>query len=280
MKKNLTKKVVSIGLMCLFIAMSFAIAEDSIGPYNPIADVNRDGRIDILDLVEVGQAYGAEYIPITQPNKTTVTVLSFENNNFSFAENALVAVFPQGSGMEGQWKYTNSSGTVAFDLSTNSSYIAIAWDSTRSSYNYANFTTNSKGEASMIIWLNYFPEASPIRSIPRGWILMTILDNNTGEPYTYDTLWVLAKNFTVSVSADPPFSWSCWGTYCVGLVDTGLYAVDSSNYGIGYDIPFTRPNVNVAVTFEREPGGEAGNCTFRTDEYGGAYVVATIYRYW
>ena len=261
------KKIVVLGLVCLFLAVSFVVAEDDIGPYNPSADVNRDGKVDILDLVEVGQAYGSNYTLMHQTNKTTVTVLSYENNNFSYVDNALVAVFPNvsGSSEEGLLKYTNSSGTVEFQLNPSSDYVAIAWDDASTAHNYASFTTNSSGEASVIIWLNYYRESSPIRTIPIGWVVITIVNYTTGEllPFPYPIgFWEFTAFFG-------EYSWDPMSGFGVPGTSTGILA-----FNPGY--PWGRkPLTNYGIEFE--PPGPWGNCTYRTDEYGGAYVVAVIY---
>jgi len=281
-EESMFRRLVALGLVGLFIVMSFVMAEDSIGPYNPIADVNRDGKVDILDLVEVGQAYGSNYTLMHQTNKTTVTVLSYENNNFAFVENALVAVFPQGGSKDGKWNYTDSSGTITFDLNANSTYIAIGWNNDRESYNYANFTTDSSGEALVVIWLTYYPESSLIRSIPKSWIVITLLDNRTGKPYV--------PNATVSAHMFA-FSFECInfsdeggstivatssGWYYFGQTFTGIHAWDLSRY-VAYP-PFPLPNTNVYLMVDPLYFLQYANCTFRTDEYGGSYVVFPIYR--
>jgi len=261
------KKIVGLGLVCLFVAVSFVVAEDDIGPYNPSADVNRDGAVDILDLVEVGQAYGSNYTLMHQANKTTVTVLSFENNNFSYVENALVAVFPQGGSMTGQWNYTDSSGITAFDLSANSSYVAIAWSNNRSCYNYANFATNSFGEALVTIWLYYDAESSPIRSIPKGWIVMTFLNRTTGEPPTMAKWMLVAAYYIYNSTSD---EWIQKVTYVLAAGKTYIFAIDSSKFS--QDCPYTKPN----VIFKGQCGFSGGPYQWYiidTDEYGGAYVV-------
>jgi len=277
-EKRMLRKFIALGLVGLFLVMSLVVAEDSIGPYNSMADVNKDGIVDIMDLVEVGQAYGSNYTLAHQTNKTTITVLSYKNGNFSYVENALVAVFPppdEFARMEGPWNYTNSSGTVAFDLNANSSYVAIAWDSDRSRYNYANVTTNLLGEASVTIWLSYY-SSSAIRSIPRGWIVFTVFDNRTGELFKDSApsgrLEAIARTFTACPWANPEFVWN-YDDDWFGATQEGGFAVDSSKC---LDSPFSKPNTNVAISFWYRTG-IVGNCTFRTDEYGGAYVVATIY---
>lgn len=267
-EKRMLRKFVALGLVGLFLAMSLVVAEDSIGPYNPVADVNRDGIVDILDLVEVGQAYGSNYTLMHQTNKTTVTVLSYENNNFSYVENALVAVFSQSDIMEGQWNYTNSSGVVDFDLNANSSYIAIAWDSDRFRYNYANFTTNSLGEASATIWLSYYPKSS-MRSIPKGWIVITFLNNATSKPYTSEHIEIYA--IEIYNSTNDGWSTSEW---YLGPTHTGILAMDCQKYA--HSCPYTKPNVVFKAWYFAWPSYRSRYSVYHTDEYGGIYAVEII----
>jgi hypothetical protein len=43
-----------LDLVGLVLAMSLVLAEDNLGPYNPVADVNKDGIVDILaDLLRI-----------------------------------------------------------------------------------------------------------------------------------------------------------------------------------------------------------------------------------
>jgi len=271
------RKFVALGLVDLFLVMSFVVAEDSIGQYNPIADVNRDGVVDILDLAEVGQAYGSNYTLIHQANKTTISVLSFENGNFSFVENSLVTVFPQGESQHGQWKYTNSSGMVTFELTANSNYIAIGWSEDRSAYNYANFTTNSLGEASVTIWLDYYSESSPIRSIPKGWLVMTFLNGTTGEPYTtVDVIFSWGVG-TYNTTSDQWFM-PDYGNWYFDAGQTGIFAIDTTKYSQNHPTcPYTRPNLTFKLKFQYpDPSTTLCYSIIHTDEYGGAYVVQVI----
>jgi len=178
MTRSILKKIVGLGLVGLFVFVSFAVAEDNIGPYERIADVNKDGTIDILDLVEVGQAYGSNLTISSEPNKTVVTVLSFDKEP-SEVENATVAIFdPELYRVAIDVQYTNSSGIATFELGSDKNYTAIAWYDL--AYNYANFTTNSLGESSMLILLGE-PSTPPIRSLPSGWIVVTVQNNETGS---------------------------------------------------------------------------------------------------
>ena len=188
MNRSTFKKIIALGLVGLFLVISFAIAEDSIGPYNPVADVNRDGIVDILDLVEVGEAYGSTGLSY-QENKTVITVY----NETSPIENARVAVFPSSN-----WEYwfseteeigyTNVSGIVNFTLNPNKNYTLIAWN--KANYNYANLTTSSFGEASASILLS-----DSLKRFPHNWTIITLHNRTSGELYSeYVDLW--ASNIT------------------------------------------------------------------------------------
>ena len=268
------RKFVALCLVGLFLVMSFVVAEDSIGPYNPIADINKDGVVDIMDLVEVGQAYGSNYTLMHQANKTTVTVLSFENDNFSYVEDALVAIFTPGASEEyALYSYTDSSGTAAFQLSPNSTYVAIAWNTTRNAYNYASFTTNLLGEASVAIWLNYYPQSSPIRSIPQGWLVILILDNSTGRLASLtgvDWFEWLGERFTANALHEQ-VSWNGSSAF----FDTFESSVIKAENTYWLNAPLT----NFACYLGDYHGQyQSGNFTYRTDEFGGAYVTPVLSR--
>lgn len=279
--------------------MPFVVAQESIGPYNPIADVNKDGKIDILDLVEVGQLYGSTYAPTTQPNRTSVTVLLHAANLSCVpVANALVVVYFNHSFTsslfegDGLWGYTNSSGMVDFELSRNTGFVAIAWNDDRSMYNYATFTTNPSGEASVTVWLNHLAspcaQPDPSRTIPEGWIVIIIFDNNTGRPYTHATEqgrflglkfkeFALNYNMTLFVGA----MWWIAGSY------TGVYAFNATllkeQYGGWYGgmTPLTSNVIGVwDFSFGDFNTPPAANVTYCTDEHCSALITTTIYRYW
>lgn len=289
-------RVFAFCLVGLFLVMSFVVAEDSIGPYNPTADVNRDGVVDILDLVEVGQLYGSTYAPTTQPNRTSVTVLLHAANLSCVPiANALVVVYfdefrDSLYGGDGSWGYTDSSGMVNFELSGNTSFVAIAWNDDRSMYNYATFTTNPSGEASVTVWLNHLAspcaQPDPSRTIPKGWIVIIVFDNNTGRPYTYAAeqgkfLILRFKQFELyyNMTLFDIGMWWIFGSY------SGTYAINATSFKERYGwyagmAPLTS---NVIGVWDASFGGYttlAANVTYCTDEYCGALVTTTIYRYW
>jgi len=162
------KRFVALGLVGLFVVMSFVVAEDSIGPYNPIADVNKDGVVDILDMVEVGQAYGSTSL-ISIPNQTVITVF----NETSPIKNARVAIFSGGSTPD-KIGYTDASGIANFTLNPNTNYTTVVWSG--AAYNYASFTSNSFGEASESITLE-----STTKHLPAQWVVVSIVNQSTGE---------------------------------------------------------------------------------------------------
>jgi len=267
------RRFVALCLIGLFLAMRFVVAQDSIGPYNPIADVNKDGIVDILDLVEVGQSYGSNYVLMHRANKTTVTVLSYENDNFSYVEDALVAIFTPGASEESAlYNYTDSSGTVAFQLSPNSTYVAIAWNTTRNAYNYASFTTNLLGEASVAIWLNYYQESSPIRSIPQGWLVILILDNGTGRLASLTGMdWFDGTGERFTANGHEQVSWNGSSAFFIGI-ESSVFKAENTYW---WNVPLA----NFACDLGDYHGQyQRGNFTYRTDEFGGAYVTPVLSR--
>lgn len=165
------RKIVALGLAGLFLAMTFVVAENSVEPYNPIVDVNRDGTVDILDLVEVGQAYGSNFTPPTHPNQTVVYVYQLETHPPE-VQNARVAIIdPDYYYQAVQVEYTNSSGLANFTLNPNSNYTAVTWS--YATYNFADFTTNEFGEASVTIQLGY-------PHLPHNWLVLTVINVTSG----------------------------------------------------------------------------------------------------
>jgi hypothetical protein len=256
--------------------------------YDPMSDVDKDLDVDIFDVVRLAGVYGSDFVLPSQPNRTTVTVLSYEEGGIIYENNSLVALFPQLVAMEGVWKYTNATGTVAFDLNPNENYVAMAWSEDRSSYNYVNLTTNSQGEADVVIWLNHWSPPStqsyPIRTFPKGWVIISVFDNNTGKPYTYaaeqgQQVMLYFLNFTADPYVDRSFSYG--SQPYAALIESGILAIDSKKtlHTNGAFYPLSDVAVSICdVSFS--PEFSVANCTYRTDEFGGAHTTATIYRYW
>lgn len=179
MKKRIPFSVVTI---LVLVFAQIAITSSDLSSYDVMADVNRDRIVDAEDLARLGNAYGSSLVLPSEPAKTVVTVLSFDRVPPE-VENARVAIIdPEMLCDAENVTYTDSSGIATFELSPSKNYTAIAWSG--SAYNYANFTTDSFSEASVPISLGE-PSLPPIRSLPQGWIVVTILDNETRLPY-YD----------------------------------------------------------------------------------------------
>jgi len=276
------KRFVALGLVCLFLVISFVVAEHSIGPYNPIADVNKDGVVDILDLVEVGQSYGSNYASLMEPNMTTVLVLSYGNNSQVVpVANAIVSADLMNRGILGgpHWKCANSTGIVTFDLSPNSSYYIMAWSPDYTEYNYANVTTNSQGEAFATIWLSYLvsPNNSPypIQASPKGKAVVVIVDRNSSLPLSEYNSWDYGlvecfANFSCVRTAvlDWSMNFSAYG---------GGYLIQEPTDGIVF-FHFTYPNTDyLALLYTGlPPNYRMPLCVLHTDQYGGAYAIVTI----
>jgi len=178
------KKIVALGLVGLFLAMSLVVAQDNIGSYDRAADVNGDGIVDILDLTQVGQAYGSNYTLGSEVNKTVVTVVSFVKEPPEI-QDALVVINP---GEYASAAITNSSGVAVFDLLANSSYTAYAWSG--GACNNVGFSTNSWGEASVLITLGE-PLMPMIRNTPQGKVLLTFRNNVTSAFYLQNQMFWL-----------------------------------------------------------------------------------------
>jgi hypothetical protein len=170
-----------VGLILVSSSFQIALSTSDPASYDVMADVNRDRTIDVNDLSRLGRAYGSNLVLPSEPNKVVVTVLSFDKEPAE-VENARVAVvdpaFPSGRWDAIEAGYTNSSGVVVFSLSPNKNYTAIAWSA--SAYSYMNFTTNAVGESSVLICVGE-PTLPPIHSLPPRWIVVTLLDSQTGN---------------------------------------------------------------------------------------------------
>ena len=180
-------KKIGLCLVGLILALAFTqIVETSFyaSSYDFMADVNRDNVVDVNDLARLGKAYGSSLVLPSIPNKTVVTVLSFDKEPPE-VENARVAIVDPET-LDNQYDnpinvtYTNSSGIATFDLGPDQNYTALTWSG--SAYNYANLTTNSLGEASVLILLAE-PSLPPVRVLPRGWVVVTVINNQTGSLY-------------------------------------------------------------------------------------------------
>jgi len=233
-------------------------------PYLP-TDLNRDGTVDILDLTQVGQAYGSNLTLAQETNKTVVTVLSFDKSPPE-VENARVAIvdpttiddqndnpIPVG--------FTNSSGIVVFRLGPNKNYTAVAWGETN--YNYANFTTNSLGEASILIILG--EPTNPIKYLPSGWVMITLLDNETGQ-INHELLGIIVQEFAWNLTGHTWY-WIATrdgftGTFGVVLLRTWCLV--------------NKPHSNMGIYVIDPYGNDRGSCVYSPDENGCANVILYV----
>ncbi len=256
------KRFVALGLVGLFLVISLVVAQDSVGPYNRVADVNKDGLVDVLDLVEVGQAYGSNYTLASIPNKTVITVLSFARNPPEMEE-ALVAVGVSHRNRTLAWSYTNSSGVAVFDLGPNASQRAYAWSG--SAYNYADFSTNSQGEASVLILLGE-PTVTTIRRLPSGLVFYTLINGQNGSLYWSDSplfmdIWTLS-----AVGSGFPPLWS--GDEKVAVDCHGPINYAYSAWGLE---PNTSYGMAIIPTYS-----VIGSAVFQTDADSSANVIVYV----
>ena len=164
--------VVLLTLVIVLVFVPTASTNPDNSSYDPMADVSRDGVIDIYDLARLGEAYGTTQTVPTIPNQTVVYVYQIEKDPAE-VENARVAIVDPNYYYETvQVNYTNSSGLVSFTLNPNSNYTAIVWSN--ATYNFANFTTNHFGEASVVIQLGY-------PHLPSNWVVITLLNKTSRE---------------------------------------------------------------------------------------------------
>jgi len=259
MNKKILRESVALGLVFLFLAVS-STAENSIGSYNPIADVNRDGTIDILDLVEVGQAYGSNLTLPTQSNHTVVYVYQLETTP-SEVENARVAIIdPEHSYQAVQVNYTNSCGIVNFTLNPNSNYTAIAWSNT--TYNYANFTTNEFGEASVAIQLGY-------PHLPPNWVTITLINRTSGALWSVEVIVAIVEELVYNLTArvfEPKDGCSIFTHNFKGVLIVGPWYPT---------VPVTEPGKSYSVLVGAVVFPEATS-VYTPDENGTANVVTYV----
>jgi len=167
--------VFTLSLSLVLLLVPIAMTNPDISSYDPMADVNRDGIVDVNDLSRLGQAYGSAGL-VYQENKTAITVFN-ENGPVDNARVAIVgsllATWPEVL----EIGYTNSSGITTFSLNSDTNYISIVWGGKTYEYNYANFTTNSLGEASISIALGY-------PKLPFRYWVFTVINLTTGNPAT------------------------------------------------------------------------------------------------
>jgi hypothetical protein len=272
--KNMIKKILVLTLIGLFLSIPIARTQNG-GTYNPSADVNHDGTVDIQDLATVGQAYGTNLTLPYQTNKTVITVLSYQNGDNSPVQNAMVKVYLTFTGTSlGLSCATNSSGIAIFDLKANTNYTALVWSSDLSSYNYANFTTNSAGEASEIIWLGN-QEDSPniIQTLPDGWFIALFVNRTTGNLITSfnpGVNWIILDSYLNSTNN----TWIHLGYMSCETNGGGIAADSTMNYYSGG--PIWDDKWGPGVTFNAYDIRYHHWVAFTVDPCGGAYVLFMI----
>ena len=258
-----------VGLIVVLVFTQIVVTSSDVSSYDFMADVNRDGIVDVNDLAELGEAYGSSLVLPSELGKTVMTVLSFDKQPPE-VENARVAIVDPNA-LDNQRNNpinvtcTNSSGIATFELSSNKNYTAIAWSG--SAYNYANFTTNSLGEASVLVLLDE-PSLPPIRSLPQGWIVVTFIDNETGSLSEPGTLGILIVDY---------LNYSIMGGWA-----TGGHAYQEKRYGAIYVIPPENPankphsTYGLYVIHMIEDPDLIGYSVYSPDENGCANVIVYV----
>lgn len=253
-------KLYLAGLIVVLVFTQIAVTSSEVSSFDYMADVNRDGIVDIHDLERLGEAYGSSLALPSETNKTVVAVLSFDKQPPE-VENARVAiidpeVFSPFFGDAVAVQYTNSSGITTFDLGSNRNYTAVAWRG--SAYNYANFTTNLLGEASILIMLGE-PSLPPTRALPQGWVIVTFLDNETGS--------VIFEEFMIK-------AYRLWYSFPEGWLSEAITTLHT--YGgvivLSPELPLNEPYSGYGLRFRRADGLR-GSTTYSPDENGCANVV-------
>jgi hypothetical protein len=93
MNKNLSLKILAICLVaCLAMLPTTALSQIPSNVYNPLADINEDGKVNLQDLVLLAEAYGTNGTPInTTELENQVTALQTQVgqllNDFSLYNN-------------------------------------------------------------------------------------------------------------------------------------------------------------------------------------------------
>lgn len=227
---NMNKIVVVILCLSLVVVLvPIAITNPDISTYDPMADVNRDGIVDVNDLSRLGQAYGSTGLAY-QENKTVITVF----NETGPIENARVAVFSI-AGYEDVGEnpknisYTDSFGIADFTLDANANYTVIVWSG--ADYNYADFTTNLVGEASVSILIG-----KGTKHLPTCWVTVSIINRTSGALVTDGMLpppeyYILVGNVS-SVESSILTSKTVWTSHSPGWVDDAFIAYHANGIAV------------------------------------------------
>ena len=245
-------------LVLLLVLVPRALTNPDGSTYDPMSDVNRDKTIDAYDLNRLGKAYGSTQTIPTQPGKTTIYVYQLETDPPQI-ENARVAVFNASNPYPYaikvvQVSYTNSLGIASFPLNPNTDYTTIVWS--RTTYNYANFTTNEAGEASVSLQM-CFPR------LPPNWVVITVKNLTSNELYEDWVSIILCQLLYIESTG----KWE--------IQEDGIYILgEISGIGIcAYDWGIIAPSHWVALADHYGYLAEAG---YTADENGNANVVIYV----
>lgn len=267
MKKSILSSVV---LILVLVCMQIAVTSSDVSSYDIMADVNRDGMIDASDLARLGTAYGSRLILPSEPNKTVVTVLSFGEESPE-VENARVAIFDLSIV---EWRAiainsTDSSGVTTFELSASTDYTAVAWSNNGLAYNFANFSTDSTGEACVLILLGE-PLLPPIRALPQGWVVITLLQNGTNNLYT-PSEWV--KVYLDKLGWNPNDGWHA--NLTSGFLTRGAVSKVRPE-GLPTNPYVNKPYIGIGVTVRDLELQLLGVSAYSSDMNGCANVIVYV----
>lgn len=261
-------KLCLVGLIIVVVFTQVVVTSSDVPSYDLMADVNRDSVVDVNDLARLGRVYGSSLVLPSIPNKTVVTVLSFDKEPPE-VENATIVIFdPE---LFSEWygfpidvQHANSSGIATFELGLNKNYTALAWKG--SSYNFANLTTNSLGEASVLILLGE-PVLPPIKALPNGWVVVTVLEEGTSALYS-EVFGVMFYNLTWNGLGGPVGIWS--GEEVLSL------ASEDSVFVLLSDLRTNKPFSRIGLGCFDEQGRTIGDSVYSPDENGCANVVVYV----
>jgi len=250
-------------LVGLILVLGFTQVVETVpqlSSYNPVADVNRDGIIDVFDLIKVAIAFGSTQTLPTQSNQTVVYVYQIETEPPE-VQNARVAIIdPDCYYQAVHVGYTNSSGLVNFTLNPNSNYTAIAWSKT--TYNYANFTTNHYGEATVIVQLGY-------PNLPPHWVAITMINRTSGELGLNPDLGAVVEELVYNYP----------GNNFTGVALASIILVPFKGVFIvgpwAPAVPMTEPGKSYAVILFI-PAGPVATPVYTPDENGNANVITYV----
>lgn len=252
-----------VGLILVLVSIQIVVTSSDVSSYDLMADINRDRIVDASDLARLGKAYGSSLVLPSEPNKTVVTVLSFDGDPPE-VENATVVIFdPE---LFNEWfgdpidiQCTNSSGIATFELGPSKNYTAIVWSG--SAHNYANFTTDTLGEASPLVLLGE-PSGPPIHSLPQGWVVITVINNQTGSIYSADTAIVFDR-----------LKWGGDGVWSgqrieSALTPMGVYVTSRAQT--------SKPYSRIGIGIVHPDGNQIGYTVYSPDANGCANVIVYV----